>query len=135
MARYGDSKLSYNEYLKVPELLNTQRLLSDPPSHDELHFIIIHQTYELWFKLMLFEIDTINARLFANEIRGAFWLLRRVNEIARVLVQQIHVMETMSPADFLLFRSNLNPASGFQSVQFREIEFAAGLRDQSILQH
>lgn len=135
MTDYGKSKLSYNEYLKVPELLKLQKCLSDPPSHDELHFIIIHQTYELWFKLVLFELDTIVARLFAGDVRGALWLFRRITEIARVLVNQIHVMETMSPTDFLEFRGNLNPASGFQSVQFREVEFAAGLRDTAILEH
>ena len=132
---YGDSRLSYNQYLKVPELLQLQKCLSDPPSHDELHFIIIHQTYELWFKLVLFEMDSIRDRFFQNDLRGASWLLRRINEIARVLVHQIHVMETMSPVDFLEFRGNLNPASGFQSVQFREVEFAAGLRDTAILKH
>lgn len=135
MTDYGKSKLSYNEYLKVPELLRLQKCLSDPPSHDELHFIIIHQTYELWFKLVLFELDTIVTRLFAGDVRGALWLFRRITEIARVLVNQIHVMETMSPTDFLEFRGNLNPASGFQSVQFREVEFAAGLRDTGILKH
>lgn len=135
MAEYGKSKLSYNEYLKVPELLKLQKCLSQPEAHDELHFIIIHQTYELWFKLMLFEIDTIVTRLFAGDVRGALWLYRRINEIARVLVSQIHVMETMSPLDFMDFRGNLNPASGFQSVQFRELEFAAGLRNPAIFEH
>lgn len=135
MSVYGDSKLSYNEYLKVPDLLKLQHCISDPPSHDELHFIIIHQTYELWFKLMLFEMDSIVDRLFHSDIRGALWLFRRISEIGRVLVSQFHVMETMSPADFLEFRGNLNPASGFQSVQFREVEFAAGLRDIAIFKH
>ena len=135
MSEYGNSKLSYNEYLKVPELLRLQKCLSDPPSHDELHFIIIHQTYELWFKLMLFELDSIVEMLFAGDVRASLWLFRRVSEITRVLITQFHVMETMSPADFLEFRGNLNPASGFQSVQFREVEFAAGLRDTAILKH
>ena len=135
MSEYGNAKLSYNEYLKVPELLRLQQCLSDPPSHDELHFIIIHQTYELWFKLMLFELDTIVEMLFRGDVRGALWLFRRVSEITRVLITQFHVMETMSPTDFLEFRGNLNPASGFQSVQFREVEFAAGLRDTAILKH
>ena len=135
MTDYGDSKLTYNEYLKVPELIRLQRLLSDPPSHDELQFIVIHQTYELWFKLMLFEIDSIIGIMDARNIRYATWLFHRVISIAKVLYQQIHILETMSPVDFLRFRDNLKPASGFQSVQFRELEFVSNLKDHTILEH
>lgn len=135
MADYGDSKLNYNKYLKVPELLKLQECLSDPSSHDELQFIIVHQAYELWFKLMLFEIDSIIMRMNEGNVRDATWLFRRVNEIAKLLVQQIHILETMSPADFLEFRGKLNPASGFQSVQFRELEFVSNLKDPKIMTH
>ena len=132
---YGKSQLTYNEYLKVPELLKLQRCLSDPPSHDELQFIITHQAYELWFKLMLFEIDTIKERMNAGDVRIAVWLFRRVNAIAKLLIQQIHILESMSPLDFLEFRGKLNPASGFQSVQFREIEFVSNLKNEAIMTH
>lgn len=135
MADYGDSKLNYNLYLKVPELLKLQNCLSDPPSHDELQFIIVHQAYELWFKLMLFEIDTIILRMNEGNVRDATWLFRRVNAIAKLLVHQIHILETMSPLDFLEFRGKLNPASGFQSVQFRELEFVSNLKDPAITAH
>ncbi len=132
---YGKSQLTYNEYLKVPELLKLQRCLSDPASHDELQFIITHQAYELWFKLMLFEIDTIKERMNGGDVRTAVWLFRRVNAIAKLLIQQIHILESMSPLDFLEFRGKLNPASGFQSVQFREIEFVSNLKNEALMTH
>jgi tryptophan 2,3-dioxygenase len=132
---YGKTQLTYNEYLKVPELLKQQRCLSDPPSHDELQFIIVHQAYELWFKLMLFEIDSIKEAMNRSDVRTATWLFRRVNAIARLLIDQIHILESMSPLDFLEFRGKLNPASGFQSVQFRELEFVSNLKDANIMTH
>lgn len=135
MTDYGDSKLNYNKYLKVPELLKLQECLSDPRSHDELQFIIIHQAYELWFKLMLFEIDSIMQAMNQGNVREATHLFRRVNEIAKLLVQQIHILETMTPLDFLEFRGKLNPASGFQSLQFRELEFVSNLKDPKIMTH
>jgi tryptophan 2,3-dioxygenase len=135
MAEYGESKLTYGQYLKVPELLKLQHCLSEPASHDELQFIVIHQTYELWFKLMLFEIDSIIGLMRQRNIRYATWLMHRVTAIARLLYQQIHILETMSPRDFLDFREKLKPASGFQSVQFRELEFVSNLKDAGILEH
>jgi tryptophan 2,3-dioxygenase len=131
---YGvDAPLSYNKYLRVPELIELQSLLSDPAHHDELLFITVHQAYELWFKQILHEIDAA-ARLM-NEDRGASAAraLRRVIEIEKLLVQQIHILETMTPVSFLGFREELNPASGFQSMQFREIEFASGLKNERVL--
>jgi len=127
--------LSYSKYLRVPELLQQQRCLSQPPAHDELQFIIVHQVYELWFKLVMHEIDEIARLLRGGEdrdVRGATRLCGRIHAIFSVLVQQIHVLETMRPADFLTFRARLNPASGFQSVQFREVEAALGLRDAEL---
>jgi tryptophan 2,3-dioxygenase len=132
---YGQSPLTYGDYLKVPELLSQQRCLTDPPSHDELQFIIIHQTYELWFKLMLFEVDSIIQSMGERNIRYATWLLHRVIAIAKLLYQQIHILETMTPLDFLDFRHKLNPASGFQSLQFRELEFVSNLKNPKILDH
>lgn len=132
---YGKSQLTYGSYLKVPELLKLQEVLSDPPSHDELQFIVIHQSYELWFKLILFELDTVMKLLPEDNLRQAIWLLRRVNTIERIVGPQIHILESMTPLDFLDFRYKLNPASGFQSVQFREIECLSNLKNPSILKH
>jgi tryptophan 2,3-dioxygenase len=132
---YGDSKLTYGEYLKVPELLKLQKCLSDPVSHDELQFIIVHQAYELWFKLVLFELDSIVKAMNDGDAKYAVWLFQRVHSIERLLNQQIHILETMSPVDFLRFRGKLNPASGFQSIQFREIEFISNLKEPNMLQH
>jgi tryptophan 2,3-dioxygenase len=129
------SRLTYGGYLKVPELLSLQKLLSDPPQHDELLFIIIHQVYELWFKQLLHELDAVLERLDADQVLGAQRLLKRCIEIQRVLLEQISVLETMTPVDFLAFRDHLTPASGFQSVQFRELEFVSGLKNPKFLEH
>jgi tryptophan 2,3-dioxygenase len=131
----GHTPLSYNSYLMVDQLKELQICKSDPPHHDEPLFIIIHQTYELWFKLILHELDTVVAMMHANNPRRATFYMRRIVQIMRVLVNQIHILETMSPKDFLGFRSVLNPASGFQSSQFREVEFMAGLREPRLLEH
>ncbi len=122
-------RLTYNDYLKVPELLKLQVSQSEPPHHDEMLFIIIHQVYELWFKLILHELEQAMRNMNADEPLQAQHFLARVVEIMRVHVQQIHIVETMRPIDFLQFRHRLMPASGFQSVQFREVEFLAGVKD------
>jgi len=129
--RFGeeDRELSYGTYLRLPDVLSAQTLLSDPPAHDELLFIVIHQAYELWFKEILFELESIREALFAADTRRARHYLRRVHTIERVLIQQIPVLETMSPQDFMEFRQNLAPASGFQSLQFREVEAISGLKE------
>ncbi|HEY7914249.1 MAG TPA: tryptophan 2,3-dioxygenase family protein [Blastocatellia bacterium] len=129
----NEPRLTYGGYLKVKELISLQHLLSDPHRHDETLFIIIHQTYELWFKQMLHEIDAIIERLSKGETLAAHRLLRRVIEIQRVLVNQVGVLETMTPMDFLAFRDHLLPASGFQSHQFRELEFVSGLKNRKFL--
>ena len=128
-----DRKLSYGSYLRIDELLDQQRLLSDPPAHDELLFIQIHQVFEVWFKQILVELETIRDSMFESDLHSARHLLQRVHAIQRVLVQQIEVLETMSPQDFLKFRTHLSPASGFQSVQFREIEFISGAKDPAYI--
>lgn len=131
---YGkDSLLSYNEYLKVRDLLALQRTLSEPASHDEMLFIVIHQTYELWFKQILHEIDATIKWLNEGRMFRANHSLRGVVSIERILVTQIHILESMAPIGFLEFRDKLNPASGFQSMQFREIEFLSGAKDEKIL--
>lgn len=127
--------LTYGGYLKVRELISLQHLLSDPPHHDEMLFIIIHQVYELWFKELLHELETIIERLKADQPLAAHRLVRRCIEIERVLVDQIAVLETMMPTDFLAFRDHLMPASGFQSFQFREIEYVSGLKDARFLKN
>jgi tryptophan 2,3-dioxygenase len=119
--------LTYGRYLKVRDLLGLQHRLTE--AHDELQFIVIHQVFELWFKLLLFELEAIRAALFAGDVGGALHLLRRAHEIVRVLTTGWPVIETMRPVDFLEFRSELRPASGFQSVQFREIEYLSNLKD------
>ncbi|MDQ4125017.1 MAG: tryptophan 2,3-dioxygenase family protein [Actinomycetota bacterium] len=133
--RFGeeDRRLSYGSYLKIPELLELQRLQSDPPAHDELLFIAVHQVYELWFKQLLFELESIRDLMLANKPSPARHLLERVMTIEEVAITQIRVLETMAPNDFLAFRQHLAPASGFQSVQFREIEFISGLKDPRYL--
>ncbi|MBV9924433.1 MAG: tryptophan 2,3-dioxygenase [Acidobacteria bacterium] len=125
--------LSYNKYLRVPELIGLQECLSDPAHHDELLFITVHQAYELWFKQVLHEIDAARAAMSENRAPVAARAVARVAEIEKLLVTQIHVLETMTPINFLGFRDQLNPASGFQSMQFREIEFSSGLKDEEIL--
>src|SRR5215217_3419207 len=132
---YGkNAPLSYNEYLRVRELTELQTTLSEPISHDELLFITIHQTYELWFKQILHELDAAISQMNEDRAAAAAQALRRVVEIEKVLVQQIHILETMTPISFLAFRDELNPASGFQSMQFREIELSSGLKDATILE-
>jgi tryptophan 2,3-dioxygenase len=101
--------------------------------HDELLFIVAHQVYELWFKVVLFELEAARDRIDADDVFFARHYLHRVHVIERLLVEQIEVLETMSPQDFLAFRSQLAPASGFQSVQFREIEFLSGLKEPKYL--
>jgi tryptophan 2,3-dioxygenase len=134
--RFGeeDRRLSYGTYLKIPELLELQQPISDPPAHDELLFIVVHQVYELWFKEILFELDGVRDALAADKLRRAHHFLKRIHTILTVAIEQIAVLESMSPPDFLEFRNRLAPASGFQSVQFREIEFVSGLKDPSYLE-
>ena len=132
-SRFGEEgrQLSYGTYLKVSELLSLQQGLSE--AHDELLFIVAHQVYELWFKVVLDELEAARGRIDSDDIFFARHHLRRVNVIERLLIEQIEVLETMSPQDFVAFRSQLAPASGFQSVQFREIEFLSGLKEPNYL--
>lgn len=130
----SEQKLSYGGYLRVDDLISLQQLRSDPAQHDETLFIIIHQVYELWFKQLLHELDAVVGHLDRDHVLVGLRLLRRSHEIQRVLVAQIAVLETMTPMDFLAFRDHLMPASGFQSAQFREIEFLAGLGEPRFLE-
>lgn len=126
-------RLTYGAYLRLPTLLEQQVLESEPPARDELLFITIHQVYELWFKLLLQELGEIRRAMIADEVWLARHLFRRVHAVERVMVDQIQVLETMTPQDFMAFREKLAPASGFQSVQFREMEFLSGHKDPGFL--
>lgn len=126
-------RLSYRAYLRLPVLLDQQVPESEPPAHDELLFITVHQVYELWFKLLLHELETARDCMLKGELWRARHLFRRVHTVEEVLIEQIDVLETMTPQDFLEFRSLLAPASGFQSVQFRELEFLSGVKDPAFL--
>jgi tryptophan 2,3-dioxygenase len=135
------AQLTYGSYLRLPDLLAAQHLESDPPAHDELLFITIHQVYELWFQQLLHEAETVRDALVTTEAASGgrdLWfcrhLLERMHVIARVLIHQVDVLETMTPQDFLEFRQRLAPASGFQSVQFRELEFLSGAKDPAYVE-
>jgi tryptophan 2,3-dioxygenase len=134
--RFGEQGglLTYGGYLRLPELLDQQRAESDPPAHDELLFITIHQVYELWFQLLLAELSDARDRMLAGESYLPRVRLERCLAIERVLIAQVDVIDTMTPQDFLAFRTKLAPASGFQSAQFREIEFLSGLKDPGYLE-
>ena len=130
--RFGEEGglLTYGSYLRLPQLLAQQVPQADPPAHDELLFITVHQAYELWFKQLLHEFSAARDAMAAGQTWRARQLLRRGHVIERLLVSQIDVLETMTPQDFLEFRAALAPASGFQSVQFRELEFLSGAKDE-----
>jgi tryptophan 2,3-dioxygenase len=133
--RFGEQggRLTYGAYLRLPDLLDQQVPESIPPAHDELLFITIHQIYELWFKLLLAELTDARDRMLAGESYLPRVRLHRARAVAEVLIKQVDVIDTMTPQDFLAFRNKLAPASGFQSVQFREVEFLSGLRDPGYL--
>jgi tryptophan 2,3-dioxygenase len=127
-----DSALTYTSYLAVDELLNLQLPLSDGPNgpeHDELLFIIIHQTYELWFKQLIHEIKTAQISLESGNTFYSLALLGRIRTILKVCVSQIDILETMTPLQFNAFRGRLSSSSGFQSSQFRIVEALFGRRD------
>ncbi|PSK97891.1 tryptophan 2,3-dioxygenase [Haloactinopolyspora alba] len=132
-AHFGEdgARLTYGTYLRLDGLLGQQQLQTD--AHDELLFITIHQVYELWFKQLLHEVQAAREAMFDGRLWWARHLLARVHEIERILIEQVGVLETMTPQDFLEFRARLAPASGFQSVQFRELEFVSGAKDEAFL--
>jgi tryptophan 2,3-dioxygenase len=133
--RFGEEGglLTYGSYLRLPELLAQQVPQATPPVHDELLFITVHQAYELWFKQLLHELTAVRDVMLSRETWRARQLLQRSHVIERLLIAQIDVLETMTPQDFGAFRSSLAPASGFQSVQFRELEFLSGAKDPGFL--
>ena len=127
--------LTYWSYLQLDKLLDLQRPLSNPPEHDEALFIVIHQTYELWFKLMLHELDKAKRDLSAGDLYAAIHTFKRVRTVMKTLVQQVDILETMTPMSFTSFRDRLDTASGFQSALFRELEFLLGYKRHEMLKH
>jgi len=127
--------LTYGSYLKIDSLLGLQVPRSEPPEHDEMVFIVVHQVYELWFKLLLHERDKVNRDFSANDLFGAIHTFKRCRTIMKVMVAQLDILETMTPLSFRAFRDRLERASGFQSMQFREFEFLLGWKRQEVLTH
>jgi tryptophan 2,3-dioxygenase len=128
-----DRAVTYSSYLRVDDLLALQQPRSAAPEHDELLFIVIHQVYELWFKELLHELDRVRALLTANDTHRAQHTLKRILTILKVLVAQLDILETMTPLEFLSFRARLEAASGFQSDQFRQIEFVLGAKNDKAI--
>ena len=130
----GNPAVTYNSYLKIDELLLLQQPRSEGPEHDELLFIVIHQIYELWFKELLHELDRVIQLLRDDHPHRAQHTLKRILTILKVMVAQLDILETMTPLEFLSFRSRLEAASGFQSDQFRQIEFVLGRKSDGAVE-
>ncbi len=129
-----EPELTYGSYLALDELLKLQRARSQPEHPDELLFIIVHQASELWFKLILHELEALHARLEENDTLGALTSVKRVNALVRIVTSQLNALETLPPQRFAQFRGYLGTSSGSQSVQFRAIEALSGLRDSHFIQ-
>jgi tryptophan 2,3-dioxygenase len=126
-------ELTYSTYLKLDQLLNLQEPRSRPVEHDELLFIVVHQAYELWFKLQLHEFEKVRADFTRNDLYGATATFKRTRTIMKLMVEQVDVVETLTPMSFNSFRERLEHASGFQSAQFRELEFLLGYKRPAML--
>ena len=135
MSENFDSALTYTSYLAVDELLGLQRPLSQGPEHDEMLFIIIHQTYELWFKQLIHEFTEAQRAMESGDTHYSLAILGRIRTILKVCVTQIDILETMTPLQFNAFRSYLSSSSGFQSAQFRKVEALLGRRDTKMAGH
>ncbi|NCZ77087.1 MAG: tryptophan 2,3-dioxygenase [Actinobacteria bacterium] len=135
MSENYDSALTYNSYLAIDELLKLQKPLSTGPEHDEMLFIVIHQTYELWFKQLIHEFKQAQQALESGDTHYSLSLLGRIRTILKVCVAQIDILETMTPLQFNAFRSYLSSSSGFQSAQFRMVEALLGRRDNKMASH
>ena len=135
MSNEFDSALTYTSYLAVDELLALQKPLSTGPEHDEMLFIIIHQTYELWFKQLIHEFLEAQRALESGNTHYALAILGRLRTIMKVCVAQVDILETMTPLQFNAFRGFLSSSSGFQSAQFRKVEAILGRRDSRMSSH
>jgi tryptophan 2,3-dioxygenase len=127
--------LTYSSYLALDRLLRLQQPRSEPPEHDEMLFIVIHQVYELWFRLLIHEFDKVRRDFESGDAWSAIDTFKRVRAVMKTLVGQLDVLETMTPRSFAAFRDRLETASGFQSVQFRELEFLVGYKRPEMLRH
>jgi tryptophan 2,3-dioxygenase len=125
--------LTYAEYLRLDQLLHLQQPRSEPEEHDELLFIVIHQVYELWFKLLLHELEKVKADFSAGDVFGAVHTWKRLRTVLKTLVGQLDILETMTPMSFTAFRDRLETSSGFQSAQFRELEFVLGYKRPELI--
>ena len=134
MNRESDPAVTYGSYLRIDDLLSLQEPRSSGPEHDEMLFIVIHQVYELWFKELLHEFDRAAALLTGDQSHRAQHTLKRILTILKVMVAQLDILETMTPLEFLSFRSRLEAASGFQSDQFRQIEFLLGVKSTKAIE-
>jgi tryptophan 2,3-dioxygenase len=130
---HPQAAVTYASYLKVDELLSLQQPRSEGPEHDEMLFIVIHQVYELWFKELLHEFDRVRRLLEDDEPHRAQHTLKRILTILKVMVAQLDILETMTPLEFVSFRLRLEAASGFQSDQFRQIEFLLGVKSEKAI--
>ncbi len=128
-------ELTYQRYLKIEQLLDLQVVQSDPPEHDEYLFIVIHQVYELWFKILLQEFEKINRDFSSNDLFAAMLSFKRARTVMKTLVGQLDILETMTPMSFTSFRDRLDSASGFQSAQYREFEFLLGYKRAQLLNY
>jgi len=128
-------RLTYESYLSLNTLLELQRPRSTPPEHDEILFIVTHQTYELWFKQLLHEFGKIKTDFSEKDLYGAIHTMKRARMIMKTLVGQLDILETMTPMSFTSFRDRLDDASGFQSVQFRELEYLLGYKREKMLKY
>ncbi len=129
-----EGAMSYADYLRLDLILSAQQPLSDPPRHDELLFIIQHQTSELWLKLLLHELRATRDLLRADDLQPALKCLARVKHIQHTLIEQWRVLATLTPSEYAQFRGYLQSSSGFQSWQYRAIEFILGNKNAAMLQ-
>ena len=132
MNEQPEAAVTYHSYLQLDKLLSLQHPRSHGPEHDEMLFIVIHQVYELWFKELLHELDHVAALFRGDKPHRAQHTLKRILTILKVMVAQLDILETMTPLEFLSFRARLEAASGFQSNQFRQIEFLLGAKNEGV---
>lgn len=135
MSEDFDSALTYTSYLAIDDLLKLQKPLSQGPEHDEMLFIIIHQSYELWFKQLIHEFTAAAKSLESGDTHLSLAILGRIRTILKVCVTQVDILETMTPLQFSAFRGYLSSSSGFQSAQFRKVEALLGRRDSKMASH
>jgi len=127
-------KMTYGSYLALDQLLTAQHPVSDPEHHDEMLFIIQHQTTELWLKQLLHELSSARQLLASDDLREALKRVARVKKIQDVMTQQWGILATLTPTEYAQFRGSLGNSSGFQSVQYRTVEFALGNKNEKMLQ-